>query len=131
MSDAIFVKDPVGWHGFAEAPNGTVQSAMYKRAKRVQRLAKAQVGKKTGRLRQSINVTLRTGPLGPEWWIGSNLDYALPHHQGTRPRIIVPKRDRVLRFSSKGKIVYARVVHHPGTKPNRYLTDNLRRVVND
>jgi hypothetical protein len=53
----------------------------------------------------------------------------LMHHQGTRPHIIVPRRAQTLRFYSRGRIVYSKLVHHPGTKPNRYLTDNLRRVI--
>ena len=38
---------------------------------------------------------------------------------------ITPDTAEVLRFSSRGRIVYTRVVRHPGTKPNKYLADNL------
>jgi hypothetical protein len=61
--------------------------------------------------------------------IGSDNRIALMHHQGTRPHIIMPRRAQTLRFYSRGRIVYSKLVHHPGTKPNRYLTDNLRRVI--
>lgn len=50
---------------------------------------------------------------------------------GTRPHLIRPRRPGgVLRFQSRGGgVVYARVVHHPGTKPYRILETALRRVV--
>lgn len=58
------------------------------------------------------------------------------HHEGTQPHVITPRRGKVLRFYAPGgsrsgvlgpagNVVYARKVHHPGTKPNRFLTDSL------
>lgn len=130
MISGTFTRDPVGWYGFTQAPNGAIQTDMRNRAMRLRRYARAQVGVDSHRLQRSIDVTLKMGPSGTEWWVGSNVRYALAHHQGTKPHYIYPDRARVLRFSSRGKIVYAARVLHPGTKPNRYLTDNLRRVVN-
>lgn len=131
MSQIVFVPDPVEWERFVHHRTGVVQSDMGKKAQRLQRLARRQVGVETGALRRSIHVSFRRSLVGPEWLIGSENRIALLHHNGAKPHIITPKRARVLRFSSKGRIVYARLVHHPGTRPNRYLTDNLRRVVND
>ncbi|MFI7449543.1 hypothetical protein ACIBQX_18750 [Nonomuraea sp. NPDC049714] len=48
--------------------------------------------------------------------------YGLFMEVGTRPHIIRPKRpDGWLRFMVDGKVVFARVVHHPGTRPYAYL----------
>lgn len=96
---------------------------------RVERLAKAQVGKKTHALQRSINHKLATKSGGLVVAIGSNNKIALLHHNGARPHIIAARRAKTLRFYSRGRIVYAKVVHHPGTKPNRYLTDNLAKAV--
>ena len=40
---------------------------------------------------------------------------------GTAPHEIRPRTKKVLKFETKGGTVYARVVHHPGTKPNNFL----------
>jgi hypothetical protein len=53
--------------------------------------------------------------------------YATYIERGTRPHVIRPVRARMLRFTTKqGQVVFAREVHHPGTKPYRILTDALR-----
>ena len=57
--------------------------------------------------------------------IGSAMNYALLHHEGSKPHMIKPDRAQVLRFTSRGRVMYAHSVMHPGTKPNRYLADNL------
>lgn len=46
--------------------------------------------------------------------------------KGTRPHIIRPVRARALRFTVGGRVVYAKIVHHPGTEPNDFLTRALR-----
>lgn len=46
---------------------------------------------------------------------------------GTKPHEIRPrKKNGVLRFEVGGRIVYARVVHHPGTRPNNFLWKALQ-----
>lgn len=122
--------DERGWYDLTQSLGGPVQRDMRSRAERLQRLARRQVGKRTGELARSIQVTNRMDLNGREWWVGSNNRNALRHHKGTRPYLIFPESGRVLRFSLRGRMIYTRVVRHPGTRPNRYLTDNLRRVVN-
>lgn len=107
------------------SPTGPVGRYLYGRGLKVLLAARAQVGVDTGRLKASLHMEhSRRGP-GQQVKIGSPLNYALIHHEGSRPHIIVPKRAETLRFSSRGRVVYTRVVRHPGTKPNKYLTDNL------
>ena len=91
--------------------------------------AKGQVGTRTGALKASIHSRVDRGLHGPEAKIGSALKYALLHHQGTKPHLILPKRPGgMLRFSSGGRMIYTRKVMHPGTRPNHYLTDSLHVV---
>ena len=66
-------------------------------------------------------------PYGQVMKVGSDVRHALWHHEGTRPHPIVGRR--VLRFVKNGKVVFAHKVMHPGTRPNRYLSDNLRIFV--
>lgn len=46
---------------------------------------------------------------------------------GTRPHVILPRRGTYLVFPGRdGRLVFARQVNHPGTRPYRVLTDALR-----
>jgi hypothetical protein len=46
--------------------------------------------------------------------------------EGTRPHVIRPVRARALRFTVGGRVVYAQIVHHPGTTANNFLAEALR-----
>lgn len=126
---ATFIADKAAMTYLLRDPKGEVGVHLTKLGARVARLARAQVGVDTGALKRSINYRLVQRYGGLTVVIGSDNRIALMHHQGTRPHIIVPRRAQTLRFYSRGRIVYSKLVHHPGTKPNRYLTDNLRRVI--
>lgn len=95
----------------------------------IQSAAKAQAGIKTGALKASIKLIHERTVFGQMLTIGSPLSYALVHHEGSRPHVITPKNAKMLRFTSKGRVVYARTVLHPGTRPNRYLADNLYMIL--
>lgn len=58
-----------------------------------------------------------------------DVDYAQMVHDGTRPHIIRPRRAKALRFVVGGQVVYARVVHHPGTRARPFLDQALREIV--
>lgn len=122
-----------------QAADGPVGRDMTNRAVRVQLAAKRQVGKKTHRLERSIvkrfgrraGVNQGAGALADiVISVGSDVSYALLHHDGTRPHVIRPHNPKgCLRFMVDGHVVFAKVVHHPGTHPNRYLSDNLPLAV--
>lgn len=124
-----FVKNAGAWDREFESTKGMVAKHLQRTAKALVSLAKKQVGVDTGALRKSINYrVVRTGG-GLTAVVGSNNKIAHLHHTGTRAHDIVPRRATTLRFPYRGRIVYTKLVHHPGTKPNRYLTDNLRKVI--
>jgi len=104
---------------------GKVHNHLIRRAKAIIIAAKRQVGVDTGTLRASIHMRHRRSARGQSVWIGSIEPIALVHHEGTRPHTITPARAPAMRFSAGGRMVYSRTVRHPGTKPNRYLSDNL------
>lgn len=108
---------------------GMVGRAFTRKGQTLRLLAMMQAGVKTGATRNTMFYRLSASGTGLIMTVGSNGAAALWHHEGTGPHIILPRNVRTLRFKVNGKIVYAKVVHHPGTRPNRYLTDNLRRVL--
>lgn len=126
---ATFQKDIIGWNHVLRNPKGIVGTHMNSVGRKVTRLAKVQVGVDTGDLKRSISYKIRTAPGGFLVTVTASDSKALMHHQGTKPHIITPKKAKALRFQQHGKIVYARIVHHPGTKANRFLTDPMRTVV--
>lgn len=112
---------------FLNDPSGAVGAHMNKRGLTFVAAAKAQVGVDTGALRSSIRMIHTRSGKGQYLRIGSDNEIALMHHNGTRPHSINPRQQHgLLRFSAGGRTIYTRHVNHPGTRPNRYLTDNLR-----
>ncbi len=87
--------------------------------------ARRDVGVDTGRLRNSIYMIHSRGAGFQEIRIGAADSIALLHHNGSRPHEIDARGLHVMRFSSRGRQVYSRVVHHPGTRANPFLAKNL------
>jgi hypothetical protein len=109
-----------------KSPSGSVGRWLTRQAVLVTAKAKSQAGVKTGALKASINWSYGINPVGPFVKIGSSVSYAYVHHEGTKAHIITPRTNKSLKFSSKGAIIFTQRVRHPGTRPNRYLTDNLK-----
>lgn len=124
-----FVKDPAGWDEAFYSVTGVVGEHMTHLVTDVYLLSVKQVGKKTWALARSITYKVTRDAKGLYGLIGSDNDIAYIHHEGSKGHIIVPRTKSTLRFSQNGKIVYRKMVHHPGTKPNRYLTDPLTKVI--
>lgn len=125
---AVFVPRRAEMDFLLKSPAGPVGRYLARKGRLVLAAAKAQVGVRSGALRASLHMRHLRDSRGQFVRIGSPLDYALAHHEGTRPHLITPNRAQVLRFTRGTTVVYAHSVMHPGTKPNRYLTNNLRLV---
>jgi hypothetical protein len=109
------------------AEYGMVGRYLHKIGKRIERGAKRQAHFKTGALKKSIRLEHINFREGAAIKVGSSLPYAYAHHEGTKPHIITPNPpNNVLVFAKGSRIIRTQVVHHPGTKPNRYLSDQLR-----
>jgi hypothetical protein len=107
--------------------SGMVGRHLHKIGTRIVSGAKRQVGVQTGQLRKSIKLEHIVFREGAAIKVGSNLRYAHAHHEGTKPHTITPNPpNKVLVFSKGSRIVHTPIVRHPGTKPNRYLSDQLR-----
>ncbi len=116
---------PAALDTMLNSPAGIVGRHMAVTGLQIMIAAKRQVGVDTGRLKNSIHMRHFRSGIGQVVEVGSPLKYALMHHEGTRPHLITPNRAQVLRFSSGNRVIYTHAVKHPGTRPNRYLTDNL------
>jgi hypothetical protein len=117
-------------------PNGDVVRLMMKRADYLQMAAKRQIrlghvhgGSGYGNLRDSITKRVQSlmGTGIPTVAVGSSHPIALIHHEGTRPHLIRPRYKQALRWpgATASGFVFSKWARHPGTRPNRYLTDNL------
>jgi len=108
-------------------PGGIVDRNLRRRVERVQRAAERLA---PGGMGQTISSSIRYETNGPVGTITVRHPAALFVTGGTRPHIIRPRRTGgVLRFTVNGRVVYARLVHHPGTKPNDFLLRALREAL--
>lgn len=79
-----------------------------------------------GTLRDSIVARFVNGGEGGfAVMVGSEDPIALLHHEGTVPHGIRPRVKKILAFIWQGAVTFRMYVNHPGTRPNRYLTDSL------
>ena len=98
-------------------------------ARQVMNRAKVLAPVDTGRLRASIRIeSRRLLTLRSVYTIGSDVSYAAYVNDGTRPHTIRPRTAKALRFVVGGRVVYAKVVHHPGTRARPFLDRALREI---
>jgi len=95
--------------------------------------AKAMAPVKTGRLRNAIkpSPTRFTGASKVEGGIEidkAEVPYAGYVRWGTRPHVIRARRAKALRFEIQGREIFAKSVHHPGTKPNYFMERAVSKV---
>jgi hypothetical protein len=105
------------------ALDAEMQKFLLSRARRVQRNARRMA---PGRMGRKVNAVI----VGKHVRIESSHPATLFVIKGTRPHYIrtgkVWKGRPVLKFKMNGRTTFARWVHHPGTKPNDFLTKALR-----
>jgi hypothetical protein len=110
-------------------PGGLVYRDMERRVRRVEAEARRRAPGSMGQ-GNNITVAIRSGPGGDfQGVINSRHPASLYVLGGTRPHVIRPVRARALRFDMGGRTVYAKVVMHPGTQPNRFLQESLRAAL--
>lgn len=71
---------------------------------------------------RDVSWTVETGPSGlPQGVIAC--DHPAVHYvlNGTRAHLIRPRRRKALRFEVGGRVVFARLVRHPGTRANDFM----------
>lgn len=121
--------DRVGYDYTFNSPVGPVGRHMARKGKAMVVGAKSMVNVRTGRLRNSIHSRVGRSITGPMLEVGTTgVPYAVDVHNGTRPHMITPNSQSILRFSSGGRIIYTHKVDHPGTRANRFLTSQMYLV---
>lgn len=130
MYESIKLKlDDVALNFMLDHPKGDVGKHLRRIGLEIMISAKAMVGVRTGKLRRSIS--MRQGRKSRYQYVavGSDVSYAYMHHEGTSKHEIRAREGRIMRFNVDGRVVYARKVNHPGTKPRKYLTVPMKRAV--
>lgn len=109
-------------------PGGLVYRNMERRVRRVEQEA---IRLAPGSMKLGIRVSIENGPGGDfRGRIRSTHPASIYVLNGTRPHQIFPRRPGgVLRFEVGGRVVHARYVNHPGTKPNNFLAQALRAAL--
>jgi hypothetical protein len=139
------IVNPAALAKLLRSPQGPVMRAAIRQGELVKEEAKRLVGvyrppdayssanrgRKPGTLRDSIVKRVVQTPTGPAVQVVAEDEIALWHHEGTRPHTISARRKPLLVFywPKAGKVVAAKQISHPGTKPNRFLTKALNNVV--
>lgn len=108
-------------------PGGMVYRNMERRVRRAEAEA---IRGAPGSMKERIRAQIQRGP-GGEFRGVIKVEHpaAIYVVNGTRPHLIRPVRAKVLRFTVGGQIVYARLVRHPGNKPNDFLRKALRAAL--
>lgn len=113
---------------FITDPTGPVARDMERRGTRMQAASRRLVGVRTGALfstiRKQVGFT-RTAVYVDVLAGGGGVNYAMLHHDPTRPHEIRARRRQVLRFVVGGRVVFRRRVWHPGTRGTQFLTKAL------
>lgn len=93
--------------------------------------AKQRVKVKTGNLRRQITHVTKHDEDVSRAKVGSNLEYAQPLEEGSKPHKIKSKDGKPLRFQVNGKWVVVDEVNHPGTKPQPFLRPAIEENVGE
>lgn len=99
--------------------------------RRIANQARADVPVKTGNLGRSIREDeIRfIGPFVAESGVTAHAPYSAAVHQGTRPHVIRPRRAEALRFEIGGRVVFSKLVHHPGVRGRPFLRNAAERIL--
>ena len=87
---------------------------------------KARPHRQSGEMKAAIRVTQQR--LSPTVWrvtAENRTIQAATTNTGARPHVIRPVKASVLRFVMDGRVVYAKVVHHPGNKGDRWFSSTF------
>jgi hypothetical protein len=113
---------------FGQSPTSGLGRDLQRRANRVEIAAKRLCSERTGRLRRTIRQETGRNQHGQYIHVVAGdattpyLGYVL---YGTDPHIIRPRTKKALRFTVHGRVVFAKVVHHPGNAGRNFLGQAL------
>lgn len=107
-------------------PGGLVERNLRKRARRVEARARELA---PGTMKRGISTRIEGRGRNLTAVIVSSHPATLYVVNGTRPHQIRPVRAKALRFTVGGRVVFAKLVNHPGTKANDFMNKALREAL--
>jgi len=122
MSPVVFTVD------FPEAEQvsrDVLRTAMPAMVQVVKARALELVPRWTGKLAKRIRGRVEQG--GERGVVAAQARHAHLVHEGTSAHVITARRSRFLKVPSRGVMLFRRSVWHPGTAPQRFLTDALEQ----
>ena len=135
-NDVKFVVNERGFNDAFQSWDGMTGRFIAQKAETLESLARLSAGYDSGALVGAIDTDYgKTAKGDLEAKTGAHphadlgVGYAVFHHEGTKPHEIRPRRPGgVLKFRTRGIVVFATRVWHPGTTPAKYLTRWLKDV---
>lgn len=97
---------------------GLVERRLGERTRRVASMAAEQA---PGSMGSYVDWRVEEGPRGLQGVVTCDHPAVNLVLQGTRPHLIRPRRASVLRFEVGGRVVFAKLVRHPGTRANDFM----------
>jgi hypothetical protein len=94
---------------------------------RTERVANIAQQEAPGSMGDYISWKVSEGPRGLEGVIVCDHPAVRFVLDGTRPHIIRPRRAKALRFEAGGRVVFTKLVRHPGTRANNFLRRALEQ----
>jgi hypothetical protein len=129
VGDVVFVVNEPEMLRLTKTWQGSPGLHFARQLRTLETRARLSAGVDTGALRGRMETRRTIYPEGLQAHVGTPVPYGKYHHEGTRPHIIRPRKGKYLKFTVAGRVVFARSVRHPGTRPNPFLTRWLREVV--
>jgi len=81
-----------------------------------------------GTLESAIDVSISTTEAVSKVFLNDGVArYGKWIHDGSRPHVIRPKNKKLLRWVQNGRFRSAKLVHHPGTKPDPFIYEAAER----
>jgi hypothetical protein len=103
--------------------SGPAARKLRARTERVARIAEAEA---PGSMGNYVTWDVEDGPGGLQGVVRCDHPKVRFVLDGTRPHVIRARNAKALRFEMEGRIVFARKVNHPGTRPNNFMARALR-----
>jgi len=94
-----------------------ISSFLYRSSNELLARAKTTAPRKSGKLADSIVRTVDSDRAV----VSAEAEYSLFVERGTAPHFILPRRGKALMFQSDGRTLFARRVHHPGTRGTFFM----------
>lgn len=109
---------------FLRLRGGRVERKLAERTKKVARIAEVEASAH-GSMGDFVSWKIVEGPKGLQGVIVCDHPAVLFVLKGTQPHVIRPRRKKALRFEIGGEVIFAAVVHHPGTRADDFMSRAL------